>query len=207
MNAVPKLELDHLVIAAATLEEGIHFVHKKLGLEFQDGGDHVQMGTHNRLLRLDSGAYLEVIAVDPEGIKPNVPRWFGLDRFEGIPQLVHWVVRVTGDLEKVHLPEHGPVHAMTRGSFSWRITIPMDGSLPGDGLIPTLISWDARSSHPCNVLEPSGCQLIRLEGTHPEVDRIAERISVLGIEELIALRAGPVSLRATLRVNQDEKCI
>jgi Glyoxalase-like domain len=106
---MPKLELDHLVVAATSLKEGRLFVREHLGLEMQPGGRHDRMGTHNCLLRIGTKSYLEVIAVDPDGIKPR---------------LLHWVARVTtGDLEEVCLPKHGAVHAMTRGSFSWRITI------------------------------------------------------------------------------------
>jgi hypothetical protein len=205
MDAVGKLELDHLVVAASSLEAGSTFVRERLGLELQHGGRHERMGTHNRLLRLGSSTYLEVIAVDPLGVKPKFPRWFGLDSFEGEPRLLHWVVRVTGgDLETVSLPEHGQVHPMTRGAFAWRITIPDDGSLPGEGLIPTLIAWDS-GSHPCAGLEPRDCSLVKLEATHPEANRIAQRLSVLGVEDLIRLEPGPVSLRATLRVASEMK--
>lgn len=206
IGTVPKLELDHLVIAATSLEEGSAFVREQLGLELQNGGQHERMGTHNKLLRLNAGTYLEVIAVDPVAVKPNVPRWFGLDSFDGPPRLLHWVVRLTdGDLEQVRLPEHGPVHPMARGAFSWRITIPSDGSLPGDGLIPTLIAWDTGSSHPSAVLEPSGCSLIKLDGTHPEADRIFNQLTILGVEDWIALGPGPISLRATLRIASEMK--
>jgi Glyoxalase-like domain len=200
MGRMPKLELDHLVVAATSLEEGRRFVREQLGLEMQAGGRHERMGTHNCLLRIGTKSYLEVIAVDPDGIKPEVPRWFGLDSFAGSPRLLHWVARVTkGDLETVRLPEHGPIHAMTRGSFSWRITIPTDGSLPGDGLIPTLIAWDSSSSHPCDVLAATDCSMVRLEGTHPEADRITQGITALGLADFIRLTPGQLSLQASLR--------
>jgi Glyoxalase-like domain len=206
MRGVMKLELDHLVVAAATLEEGTEYIRRCLGLELQDGGRHERMGTHNRLLRIDSGAYLEVIAIDPNGIKPEGPRWFGLDSFEGPPRLVHWVARAQADdLETLPLPEHGPIHPMTRGSFSWRITIPDDGRLPGGGLIPTLIAWDAGSGHPSEILEVRDCALLQLEATHPAAAWISSRLALLGLEELITVNTGPVSLRATLRIASEMK--
>jgi Glyoxalase-like domain len=203
---LPKLELDHLVVAAASLEHGREFIRNSLGLGLQAGGRHERMGTHNLLLGLAGRTYLEVIAVDPIGIKPPVPRWFGLDSFEGPPRLLHWVVRVmAGDLEAVRLPEHGPVHQMTRGPFSWRITIPLDGSLPGDGLLPTLIAWDSSSSHPRAVLKTSGCSLIKLEGRHPEAQRFNSQLAALGIQDLISLENGPISMRATLQIASEMK--
>jgi Glyoxalase-like domain len=205
-----KPRLDHLVVAATTLEDGSAFIRDHLGLELQEGGRHERMGTHNRLLRLDSGeyanTYLEVIAIDPDGIRPQVPRWFGLDSFVGIPRLVHWVVRAQADdLERLRLPEHGQVHPMTRGPFSWKITIPGDGRLPGDGLIPTLIAWNAGSQHPSERLEERGCNLLKLEGTHPAAEEISSRLALLGLGELITVNAGPVSLRATLRIASEMK--
>jgi hypothetical protein len=201
---MPKLELDHLVVAASSLEEGRIFILEQLGLEMQPGGQHERMGTHNCLLRIGAKSYLEVIAIDPGGIKPDVPRWFGLDSFVGSPRLLHWVARISeADLETVYLPEYGRIHTMTRGSFSWQITIPADGSLPGDGLIPTIIAWDSSSSHPCDLLAANDCNLIRLEGTHPETARIAERISNLGLEALIGLTPGPIALRALIQVGSE----
>jgi hypothetical protein len=203
---VRNLELDHLVVAAGSLEEGSAFVRESLGLEMQAGGRHERMGTHNSLLRIGADSYLEVIAVDPLGVKPVVPRWFGLDSFSGPPRLVHWVVRVVGvDLESVALPEHGPVRTMTRGALSWRITIPNRGELPGEGLIPTLIAWDSGSRHPSQGLENRGCELLGLEGWHPEANHIALRLTALGVEDLIQIKQGPISLRATLRIASEMK--
>jgi hypothetical protein len=44
-------------------------------------------------------AYLEIIAIDPDGVAPPHPRWFGLDEpalqraLEAGPRLIHWVAR------------------------------------------------------------------------------------------------------------------
>ncbi len=75
-------KLDHLAIVAPTLEEGVAYVEKTLGVPMAAGGKHPEMGTHNRLLRLGDDIYLEVIAVDPEAPRPERPRWFGLDDSE-----------------------------------------------------------------------------------------------------------------------------
>ena len=78
--------LDHLVVAAASLDEGVAWCEATLGMSPGPVGAHALFGTHNRLLRLHSGehrrAYLEIIAIDP-GASPTRPaplrRWFDLD--------------------------------------------------------------------------------------------------------------------------------
>ena len=62
------------------------------------GGVHPLMGTHNCLMRLDDGLFLEIIAPDPE-TKPQQPRWFALDdpgmraALSSSPRLITWVAR------------------------------------------------------------------------------------------------------------------
>ena len=75
--------VDHLVVAAATLEQGVAWCEARLGVTPGPGGRHVLFGTHNRLLKIAtpvfSDAYLEIIAIDPEAPPQRRPRWFGLD--------------------------------------------------------------------------------------------------------------------------------
>jgi len=164
--------LDHLVIAAATLEQGEDHLERLLGVRPQRGGNHVAMGTHNSLLKLGAKTYLEVIAIDPEASPPKRPRWFALDSgamrdaLVEMPRLIHWVVR-TDDIDaarRVSPIVLGPARPMERGAFRWRITIPDDGRLPGEGLVPTLIQWsDAR--HPTDTMQESAPR--RLVGCAP----------------------------------------
>src|SRR3981189_2018524 len=78
------LNLDHLVIVAPSLEPGGAHVREQIGMDRQAGGKHPEMGTHNLLLRLGDGVFLEVIAVDPAAGTPAGPRWFGLDDGGGV---------------------------------------------------------------------------------------------------------------------------
>ena len=174
--------LDHLVIAAPTLESGTAWLEDLLGVPLQTGGRHAFMGTHNRLLRL-GGVYLEVIAVDPDAPAPNRPRWFGLDTLHlEQPRLIHWVARTT-DLETVSahsLENLGLVTDAARGDLRWRITIPDDGHLPLDGLVPTLIEW--RGAHPVSGMPESPCELVSLTGTHPQPERVRAALESIGAE-------------------------
>lgn len=167
--------LDHLAVAAATLEEGAEWVGDQLGVRPGPGGEHAVMGTHNRLMSIGPGVYLEVIAVDPDAPPPGRPRWFGLDHFSGPPRLTAWVVR-TEDLEAalaVAPPGSGTPLDVSRGAYSWRISVPDDGLLPLDGVAPALIQWIG-GGHPCDTLPPNDLRLSHLEVAHPA--RLAERL-------------------------------
>ncbi|MGA0612157.1 VOC family protein [Caldimonas sp. KR1-144] len=176
---MPMLELDHLVVAAPTLADGVAWCEAVLGVTPAAGGRHALMSTHNRLLRLDGEtwprAYLEIIAIDPEAPPPGRARWFDLDdeclqsrlREYG-PQLVHWVAR-TPDLEAA-LAERaraghdgGRILAASRetpnGLLRWRIAVRHDGAR--DLPLPTLIEWGA--VHPWDALPAAGVALVGFE--------------------------------------------
>ncbi len=186
--------LDHLVIAAATLADGIDHVATVMGVTPVPGGKHVAMGTHNALLRLGGETYLEIIAIDPDARKPLWPRWFGLDDvalqadLTERPRLVGWVAR-TDDIEVTVATSPLPlgiIHPMQRGDYRWRITVPDDGTLPGKGLVPTLIQWDV-PTHPTARLPKSSVTLAQLAGTHPEPAPLRAALAALGLEGAIAI--------------------
>ena len=96
-------EVDHLVIGAATLEQGAAWCEATLGVAPAPGGKHPLMSTHNRLLAIGSArfprAYLEIIAIDPQAPPPGRPCWFDLDQpgmqraLAEQPMLIHWAAR------------------------------------------------------------------------------------------------------------------
>ncbi len=174
--------LDHLVVAAATLDEGVAWCEATLGVAPPGGGRHDFMGTHNRLLRLSApprwpDAYLEIIAIDPDGPAPARPRWFGLDepalqrtlRRDG-PRLLHAVVR-TGMLQMhrwgltaLGLKPGEPLAAgrdTPQGRLQWNILVAGDGRLDARGALPTLIEWQLPPGvpHPAAALPDSGVAL------------------------------------------------
>ena len=186
--------LDHLVLAATTLADGIDYVASLTGVAPQPGGKHVAMGTHNALLRLGERVYLEIIAIDPEAVKPRHARWFELDRIAlqseltERPRLIHWVAR-TADIEhacaKCPVPL-GEVQPMARGDYRWRITVPADGALLARGLVPTLIQWDV-PVHPADKLPVSNVGLRSLAATHPEPATIRAALAALGLGDALAV--------------------
>jgi hypothetical protein len=188
-----KAAIDHLVVAAADLELGATWLEDRLGVALAPGGRHAAMGTHNRLLKLGPRLYLELIAIDPAAPNPERARWFGLDdptlraRIAERPRLIHWVARCDDiTAASAACPEPpGDVLELSRGDFRWRITVPADGHLPGDGLAPSLIEWQS-ATHPADRLPESGCALMKLEGFHAEPNRIRDGLTALGLEAALA---------------------
>ncbi len=213
MTKASALELDHLVVAARTLEEGARYIAEALGVEPAAGGSHASMGTHNQLVGLWGGVYLEVIAIDPQAecervgaASPARPRWFALDdpamraRLERGPYLSHWVARVPrpkdlGRWQSQYPARIPAVLPMARGDLTWRLTVPADGAFPswqgaGDGIVPTLIQWDT-AAHPSARLPDAGLALKTLKGRHPRADDVRAQLQWLGADHLIEVEAGP----------------
>lgn len=164
--------VDHLVVAAASLEAGVAWCEATLGVSPGPGGQHPLMGTHNRLLKIASDAYplayLEIIAIDPQAPPPTRRRWFGMDELDLStgPRLIHWVGRSPMlDMHRWGLITVGqnpgdPVKAgrdTPQGPLSWQILLRDDGLLSCGGALPTLIQWQGR--HPAEAMPDSGVVL------------------------------------------------
>jgi hypothetical protein len=213
------LELDHLVIAATDLDAGEAWLSERLGVPLVPGGRHVGWGTHNRLLSLGGGTYLELIATDPSQPDPATPRPFMLDdpamrkRLRRGPRLVHWLARsddLDADVRHLkYLP--GPAMPMTRGALRWRITVPTGGHPPGDGLLPTVIQWDVPpAERPGLRLPPSGVRLagLAVRGPRAIVERrpaVSAPVPIEWIES--ADPDAPGRLRATFETPRGEVAI
>lgn len=189
---------DHLVIAAEQLEDGVAWAEARLGCALEPGGAHPRYGTHNALLGLEGGIYLEVIAVDPEAEPEVLPRWFGLDSFAGAPRLLTWVCRCDG-LTGARLPEgFARVVDLQRGALRWRMGEAAGGVLPFDQCHPGLIDWGDTPPPPTR-LRPSGIALERLELAHPEAGRLAAALAGLDDPRVTVAAAERPRLRAVLR--------
>ena len=201
------LALDHLVVAARSLDEGVRWCEATLGVTPGPGGKHPLMGTHNRLFGIAGEffprAYFEIIALDPEAAPPQRARWFGLDAIDlgRGPRLLHLVLRCAQvDAQAAALRaagfDPGAAIAASRetpqGRVEWRITVREDGRLLCGGALPTLIEWGP--VHPTDSMPASGVSLraLTLRGL-PEA--AVQALPMTGIE--CATGSGP-ALRATL---------
>jgi hypothetical protein len=211
--------IDHLVVAAASLEQGVAWCEATLGITPGPGGQHPLMGTHNRLLRIATvdhpRAYLEIIAIDPQAADPGRARWFDLDDpvlreslVRDGPRLVHFVANVPrldaalAALRALGLDRGEPLRAsrMTpRGLLEWTIAVRPDGQRLLDGCLPTLIEWGA--THPAAAMPESGLSLQSLAVTHPQAPALGRAFEAIGLAA-VAVHEGPPELRATLLAPQ-----
>ncbi len=184
--------LDHLVVVARNLEEGTTYVEAVLGVEMSAGGKHPNMGTHNRLLSLGPDVYLEVIAIDPSGPKPNHRRWFNMDAYDGAPRMMNWVCR-TDDIHAAledAPPGSGKPMQQSRGDLEWCMAIPEFGRLPFDDASPALIAW-SDGPHPAARLPDHGFRLLRLDVFHPRAPDLLGEFPALHRIKQVAVRQGP----------------
>ncbi|MEM6972369.1 MAG: VOC family protein [Pseudomonadota bacterium] len=207
--------LDHLVIAAASLAEGLVWADEAFGVAPAAFGKHAQMGTHNALWHLQvpgrGDAYLEIIAIDPEAAPPGRPRWFGLDdpatreRLEETPRLVAWQVQPPMPLAdaiaaaKAAGVDPGEAVSLTRDALCWQLTVTSDGALAEDGRFPILIEWGDGTTHPSNSLAPGGLALDALSFA-PSGGALEAALCVIGADHLaLPDDTGAQALRARLR--------
>lgn len=194
------LELDHLAVSAADLAVGTARIEDLFGVRLAPGGKHPDMGTHNRLLSLGPGLYLEVIAIDAAAPPPDRPRWFDLDNFDGPPRLTTWIVRCDRlEAALADAPEGtGLPMQLQRGDFRWRMAVPELGQLPLGGLAPALIEWQG-DAHPADRLPDAGVRLTRLVVSHPRIREVPHLD-----DPRVVLSEGPPSLRTAFSTPKGE---
>ena len=192
--------LDHIVVAAESLQQGAEYLRDILGVEVPAGGVHKTMGTHNRLMQLGDDGYLEVIAIDPQGAAPRQPRWFGLDTallraaLADRPRLVTWVID-TADIHGLAASagfDIGTPTALGRDGLEWEIALTDDGRLLADGMLPYCIQWHS-SPHPSRAMADLGCRLRKLVIHHNRPAWLAARLESLGAGHLVEIEKIPDS--------------
>ncbi|MDE3242404.1 MAG: VOC family protein [Nitrospirota bacterium] len=132
--------IDHILIAVEDLAKAIE-VYRRLGFQVLVGGEHPTVGTHNALVSLSDGCYLELIGVKKPELAQQFP--FGQQVLEALAKpnrLVGFALEsddVNGDvptirdrgLEVAKAPPGGRVRPDGQ-QVSWRTAHPDDPRLP-----------------------------------------------------------------------------
>ncbi|MDJ0623293.1 MAG: VOC family protein [Desulfocapsaceae bacterium] len=199
-----KTYLDHFVVGAATLKQGIEYLQDRLGVELPYGGQHPQMGTHNCVTRLSDTTFLEIIAVDPDGWGPEQPRWFGLDdphvhaNLARSPRLLTWVVNteaIGAALGGAGI-NSGEAVTINRGDLRWMFGVPDDGRLLAGGILPYIISWQTlMDGHPAASMADTGLRLNDFRICTPYPEWVRSHLQSLGVQSPIPIV--PLSANST----------
>lgn len=213
------MTVDHLVVMAASLEQGVAWCEATLGVTPGLGGEHPLMGTHNRLLKIATPnfprAYLEIIAINSGAVQAattRARRWFDMDepalrervQRDG-PQLIHWVAAVDDIAATVaalttQAIDRGDILQASRqtptGLLQWQISVRADGQRLFDGCLPTLIQWG--DTHPSHTMPSSGLTLQNASLRHPQADALRQALTSIGLSN-IAVTTGPAQLSASLQ--------
>ena len=178
--------VDHLLLGVPDLDEGIAFVERLTRLRAVAGGSHPGRGTHNALMALSAGRYLEIIAPDPD--QDVISRLSTLDA----PALVGWAA-LTNDIDTLaerlraaDVETSGPLPGSRSRPdgrvLTWK-TLSLSRTFAQAEIdpMPFFIQWDTTSVHP-STDSPATGELLSLELHHPNAGALRRAFESIGIE-------------------------
>jgi hypothetical protein len=190
--AAPKAQIDHVILGIDDLDEGVASFERLTGVRPVYGGKHPR-GTHNALVALGDGLYLEIIALQPGASPPG-----DLAALEGMQSLapIGWAVSAP-DVAELRSALSAAGIAVTEGRPGSRET-PSGATLSWHtfGLrddfeeAPFFIVWSAESPHP-STTSPSGCSLVRWQAAGPHYRVLEQMHEALGLSAQTAEASQP----------------
>jgi hypothetical protein len=187
-----EVHVDHLILGARDLDEGIRRFEERTGVRPLVGGEHPGRGTRNALVSLGPGLYIEILA--PQANAPDSGR---VAELRALTDLVPhgWAVFV-GDVDAARrrladaglgLSEIQPgSRARPDGSrLQWKT---FEIEKPKIAGIPFFIRWGEGTTHPSQD-SPGGCRLQRLRAVTPDGDAMRRALAALPLD--VAAEAGP----------------
>jgi hypothetical protein len=199
-SIAPRAQLDHIVVAIRSLNDGIAQFEQLTGVKAGVGGRHPGRGTENALVSLGGGAYLEIIAPQPGAtLSPQDQPMLALERLT----IIDWAVSV---------PEvDGAVAALKSAGFAASPAQPGARLTPsgerldwttfglraaGINAAPFFIRWSPNTRHP-STTAPGGCELDRLVVQDPASDRLTTAMRALDVSR-VTIEKGALRIEATL---------
>ena len=187
------LELDHLIVAGPDLAGLVDAFARLTGVRAVAGGRHVGQGTHNALVGLGPGRYLELLAPDPEQADGDFRA--GIAHLTA-PALHTWCARaigaddVTARIAAIGLsPRRLPMSRRRPDGVTLRWELVFADGHPYGGLLPFFIDWRG-SPHPSAAL-PDGLTCDGLRLAHPDADGLRALLADIGrMPEEVRVQAG-----------------
>ena len=197
--ATPPAQIDHILLGIDDLDRGVQQFEDLTGVKPIYGGKHPR-GTHNALVSLGDGTYVEIIAVQ-KGVTPP-------DDFTGLAQLhiltpVGWAVsskdsaQLRSRLEAAGMAvtEAAPGSRTTPAgkTLSWQTFSLKDNFEEA----PFFIVWSAQTAHP-STTSPTGCKLGKWRIAGPHQQQLEQLHQTLDLHvEVAAAKATTMQLTVT----------
>lgn len=196
--ATPAAQVDHVMLGIDDLDRGMDQFEKLTGVRPVYGGKHPR-GTHNALVSLGDGTYLEILAVQPDVAPPK--------EYEGLKQLhaltpIGWAVsskdsaqlrsRLTSAGMAVSEPSPGSRTTPAGKALSWQ-TFGLKNNFEE---APFFIVWSPQSAHP-STTSPTGCRLQEWQVAGPHLKNLEQLRTALDLRVEVA-EASSTSLRLSL---------
>lgn len=179
--------VDHLLYAAPDLELGVTEIERLVGVRPTYGGQHLGLGTHNALLSLGVGTYLEVIAPDPSQGDVSAPLPYGMASLE-TPSLRAWAaspedIEAAVQAGRAAGIDFGEVSDHSRTApggdvVRWKMAV-RSSQEAGVAVLPFLIDWGT-TVHP-STRAPGGVKLAELRITAPDAAEVERKLRAIGV--------------------------
>jgi hypothetical protein len=191
-SRAPEVHVDHLILGARDLDEGIRRFEERTGVRPMVGGEHPGRGTRNALVSLGPGLYIEILAP-----QPSAPDSGRVPELRALTDLAPygWAVFVRDpDAARRRLAEAGlGLSEIQPGSrarpdgtrLQWTT---FEIEKPKIAGIPFFIRWGEGTTHPSQD-SPGGCRLQRLRAVTPDGDAMRRALAALPLD--VAVEAGP----------------
>ena len=182
----PPIRIDHIMLGIANLDRGMEAFEQATGVRPVYGGKH-PTGTHNALVSLGDGIYLDLIAAQP-GAQPTS---FNNDLLKlDAPTPIGWAVsaddakalrqKLTSAGFGLSDLKDGSRVTPSGATLRWQ-TFELASNLPGD---PFFIVWAAESPHPSST-SPKGCTLDRFTIANPDHEQLDRIRGVLDLPVVV----------------------
>ena len=185
--ATPAAQIDHVMLGINDLERGMDAFEQLTGVRPAYGGKHPG-GTHNALVSLGEGTYLEIIAVQ-RGVAPP-GEYAGLEQLHKLTP-IGWAVsakdsaelrnRLTSAGMAVTEPTAGSRTTPAGTTLSWQ-TFGLENNFDE---APFFIVWSSQAAHPSST-SPAGCKLQRWRVAGPQQKALDQLRRILDLRVDVA---------------------
>lgn len=190
--------IDHFMLAANNLDDLSDYFTDLTGIPVANGGDHPDLGTHNKLIATHSDIYLELIAPNPASetrtplrdvleqmIQPHLHRFIVQGHEDQFPAILKAYQDVGVAAEVKHLSRR----TATGETLRWQLLMPAAKNDYGI-FAPLFIDWGA-ATHPARTLPSAPCSVVACSAGHPEPEMIQALWDGIGFKMPLVCAADP----------------